>query len=104
MFNKFTFSKLPISRNIKFKTLENEILVKPYLDKWLELNEKQFLKNLMILSIKLPFININGKNTKITVYIAVFNIYFDGIERETLKTSKLLKQLFTNIKILSIIN
>lgn len=36
-------------------------------------------------------------------YIVVFNIYFDGIERETLKTSKLLKQLFTNIKILSIL-
>lgn len=36
-------------------------------------------------------------------YIVVFNMYFDGIERETLKTSKLLKQLFTNIKILSIL-
>lgn len=36
-------------------------------------------------------------------YIVVFNMYFDGIERETLKNSKLLKQLFTNIKILSIL-
>lgn len=36
-------------------------------------------------------------------YIVVFNMYFDGIERETLKNSKLLKQLFTNIKILSVL-
>lgn len=36
-------------------------------------------------------------------YIAVFNIYFEGIERETLKNSKLLKQLFTNIKILAVL-
>ena len=36
-------------------------------------------------------------------YIAVFNICFDGVDRETLKKSKLLKQLFTNIKILSIV-
>ena len=36
-------------------------------------------------------------------YIAVFNICFDGVDRETLKKSKLLKQLFTNIKILAIV-
>ena len=36
-------------------------------------------------------------------YIVVFNIYFDGVDRETLKKSKLLKQLFTNLKILSIL-
>lgn len=36
-------------------------------------------------------------------YIAVFNIYFEGIDRETLKNSKLLKQLFTNLKILSVL-
>ena len=36
-------------------------------------------------------------------YIIVFNICFDGIDRETLKKSKLLKQLFTNIKILAIL-
>ena len=35
----------------------------------------------------------------IIYYIAVFNICFDGIDRETLKKSKLLKQLFINIKI-----
>ena len=39
----------------------------------------------------------------IIYYIAVFNICFDGIDRETLKKSKLLKQLFTNIKILAIL-
>lgn len=39
----------------------------------------------------------------IIYYIAVFNICFDGIDRETLKNSKLLKQLFTNIKILTIL-
>ena len=39
----------------------------------------------------------------VVYYIVVFNMYFDGIERETLKNSKLLKQLFTNIKILSIL-
>lgn len=39
----------------------------------------------------------------IIYYIAVFNICFDGIDRETLKNSKLLKQLFTNIKILAIL-
>ena len=36
-------------------------------------------------------------------YIIVFNICFDGIDRETLKKSKLLKQLFINIKILAIL-
>ena len=36
-------------------------------------------------------------------YIAVFNICFDGVDRETLKRSKLLKQLFTNIKLLAIV-
>ena len=36
-------------------------------------------------------------------YIAVFNICFDGVDRETLKKSKLLKQLFANIKILAIV-
>ncbi len=39
----------------------------------------------------------------IIYYIAVFNICFDGIDRETLKKSKLLKQLFINIKILAIL-
>ncbi len=36
-------------------------------------------------------------------YIIVFNMCFDGIDRELLKKSRLLKQLFTNIKILAII-
>ena len=36
-------------------------------------------------------------------YIIVFNICFDGVDREILKKSKLLKQLFMNIKILAIL-
>lgn len=36
-------------------------------------------------------------------YIAVFNICFDGVDREVLKKSKLLKQLLTNIKILAVL-
>ena len=39
----------------------------------------------------------------IIYYIAVFNICFDGLDRETLKKSNLLKQLFTNIKILAVL-
>ena len=39
----------------------------------------------------------------IIYYIAVFNAALDCIDRETLKNSKLLKQLFTNIKILAIL-
>ena len=39
----------------------------------------------------------------VVYYIAVFNIYFDGVDRETLKKSKLLKQLFTNIKVLAVV-
>lgn len=36
-------------------------------------------------------------------YIAAFNIYFEGIGRETLKKSHILKQLLTNIMILAIL-
>ena len=36
-------------------------------------------------------------------YIVVFNVCFDGVDRETLKKSKLLKQLFTNLKLLAIL-
>lgn len=39
----------------------------------------------------------------IIYYIIVFNFCFDGLDRETLKKSNLLKQLFTNIKILAIL-
>lgn len=39
----------------------------------------------------------------IIYYIVVFNVCFDGIDRETLKNSKLLKQLLTNIKILAVL-
>lgn len=36
-------------------------------------------------------------------YIAAFNVYFEGIGRETLKKSHILKQLLTNIMILAIL-
>ena len=36
-------------------------------------------------------------------YIATFNIYFEGISRETLKKSKILKQLLNNIMIAAIL-
>lgn len=36
-------------------------------------------------------------------YLIVFNIYFDGISRETVKKSPILKQIFTNLKALIII-
>lgn len=36
-------------------------------------------------------------------YIATFNIYFEGIGRETLKKSKILKQLLNNIMIVAIL-
>ena len=36
-------------------------------------------------------------------YIATFNIYFDGINRETLKNSKVLKQLLNNLMIAAIL-
>lgn len=36
-------------------------------------------------------------------YVAVFNIYFDGVNRETLKQSKLIKQIIFYIKIVTII-
>ena len=39
----------------------------------------------------------------IIYYIATFNIYFDGISRDTLKKSKVLKQLLNNVMIVAIL-
>ncbi len=36
-------------------------------------------------------------------YIIAFNVFFDGIDRQTLKKSRLMKKMITNIKILSIL-
>ena len=62
--------------------------------------QKPFIETLIIYAISL----IVGLTIYTVIYyITVFNICFEGIERETLKNSKLLKQLLTNIKILAIL-
>ncbi len=62
--------------------------------------QKPFIETIL-LYILLIFVGLTIYT--VIYYISVFNIYFDGIDRETLKNSKLLKQLFTNLKILSIL-
>ena len=62
--------------------------------------QKPFIETILLYAI---FIIVGITIYTVIYYIAVFNIYFDGVERETLKNSKLLKQLFTNVKILSIL-
>ncbi len=62
--------------------------------------QKPFIETLFIYAILLV---IGLTIYTIIYYIVVFNICFDGIDRETLKKSKLLKQLLGNIKILSIL-
>lgn len=62
--------------------------------------QKPFIETILLYAI---FIIIGITIYTVIYYIAVFNIYFDGVERETLKNSKLLKQLFTNVKILAIL-
>ena len=61
--------------------------------------QKPFIETMLIYAILL----IVGLTVYTVIYyIAVFNICFDGVDREALKKSKLLKQLFMNIKILAI--
>ena len=62
--------------------------------------QKPFIETLLMYAILLI---IGLTIYTIIYYIIVFNFCFDGIDREILKNSKLLKQLFTNIKILSIL-
>lgn len=62
--------------------------------------QKPFIE-FMLIYILLMVIGITIYN--VIYYIAVFNIYFDGIGRETLKKSKILKQLLTNIMIVAIL-
>lgn len=62
--------------------------------------QKPFIETLLIYAILLV---IGLTIYTVIYYIVVFNICFDGIDRETLKKSKLLKQLLTNIKILAIL-
>ena len=62
--------------------------------------QKPFIETLFIYAILLV---IGLTIYTVIYYIAVFNICFDGVDRETLKKSKLLKQLLTNIKLLAIL-
>ncbi len=62
--------------------------------------QKPFIETLLLYAM---FIVIGITIYTVIYYIAVFNICFDGVDREILKRSKLLKQLFTNIKILAVI-
>ena len=62
--------------------------------------QKPFIETMLLYAM---FIIIGLTIYTIIYYIAVFNICFDGVDREILKKSKLLKQLFTNIKILAIV-
>lgn len=62
--------------------------------------QKPFIDTILLYLI---FILVGITIYTIIYYIAVFNICFDGLDRETLKKSNLLKQLFTNIKILAVL-
>lgn len=62
--------------------------------------QKPFIE-FMLIYILLMVIGITIYN--VIYYIAVFNIYFDGIGRETLKKSKILKQLLTNVMIVAVL-
>lgn len=62
--------------------------------------QKPFIE-FMLIYILLMVIGIIIYN--VIYYIAVFNIYFDGIGRETLKKSKILKQLLTNVMIVAVL-
>lgn len=62
--------------------------------------QKPFIETLFVYAILLV---IGLTIYTVIYYIAVFNICFDGVDRETLKKSKLLKQLLTNIKLLAIL-
>ncbi len=62
--------------------------------------QKPFIDTILLYLI---FILVGITIYTIIYYVAVFNICFDGLDRETLKKSNLLKQLFTNIKILAVL-
>ena len=62
--------------------------------------QKPFIETLLFYAIAL----IVGLTVYTVIYyIIVFNMCFDGVDRETLKKSKLLKQLFTNLKVLAVL-
>lgn len=62
--------------------------------------QKPFIEFMLLYAILL----VIGITIYTTIYyIAAFNIYFEGISRETLKKSKILKQIYTRIMILAIL-
>ncbi len=61
--------------------------------------QKPFIETILMYAI---FLIIGLTIYTVIYYIAVFNICFDGLDRDLLKRSNLLKQLFTNLKILAI--
>lgn len=62
--------------------------------------QKPFIETMLMYAISLV---IGITIYTVIYYIVVFNVCFDGVDRETLKKSKLLKQLFFNIKILALL-
>lgn len=61
--------------------------------------QKPFIETILLYAL---FLIIGLTIYTVIYYIAVFNICFDGLDRDLLKRSNLLKQLFTNLKILAI--
>lgn len=62
--------------------------------------QKPFIEFMLIYALLLV-IGITIYN--VIYYVAAFNIYFEGIGRETLKKSKILKQLLNNIMIVAVL-
>lgn len=62
--------------------------------------QKTFIE-FMIIYVLLLVVGLTIYN--IIYYIATFNVYFEGISRETLKKSKILKQLLNNVMLVAIL-
>lgn len=62
--------------------------------------QKPFIEFMLMYAI---FLVIGMTIYSVIYYIAAFNIYFEGIGRETLKKSNILKQIYTKIMILAIL-
>ncbi len=62
--------------------------------------QKPFIEFMLLYAI---FLVIGITIYTVIYYIITFNIYFDGISRETLKKSNILKQLYTKIIIITIL-
>lgn len=62
--------------------------------------QKPFIEFMLLYAI---FLVIGITIYSVIYYIAAFNIYFEGIGRETLKKSNILKQIYTKIMILAVL-